>query len=283
VNDVLTDGVHHKHRAPGMVILVLYLAVTLVLVPRQFAGAGIIHAALLAVGLWRIRRPRQTAFDLWLPLVAIPFLYAELPTLMIGSMHDAVVRGWESRLFGVSPAATLAGRFPNVVLSELLHLGYLSYYPLIYVPPLLLHLRGRKRELAATVAGLMATYAICFVVFALFPVEGPRYEWGSPTGIAEGPVRGFTLSLLRTASSRGAAFPSSHVAVAVTQTVMAFRWQRGMAPVLAVATGLLAVGSVYGGFHYGVDALAGGIVGGAIAAITIRASRPAVARHPSPA
>jgi membrane-associated phospholipid phosphatase len=258
---VLTDGVDHKHRAPGIVILVVYLLATLVLVPRQLAVQGVTHVTLLAIGVWRLRRSRETAFDLWLPLAAIPFLYAELPTLMIGPVHDALIRGWETRLFGVSPAATLAGRFSNVWLSELLHLGYLSYYPIIYVPPLLLHLSGKRRELAATVGGLMATYAICFVVFALFPVEGPRYEWGSPAGIVEGPVRRLTLALLGAGASRGAAFPSSHVSVAVAQTIMAFRWQPRTAPLLAASTGLLALGAVYGGFHYGVDAIAGGMLG----------------------
>jgi membrane-associated phospholipid phosphatase len=264
-----------------MVILVVYLALTLVLVPRQLTAPGVIHVSLLGVGLWRIRRTRETAFDIWLPLMAVPFLYAELPTLMVGPFHDALIRGWETRLFGVSPAATLAGRLPSMGVSELLHVGYLSYYPLIYGPPLLLHIQGRRRELAATVAGLMTTYAVCFIVFALFPVEGPRYEWGSPAGIPDGPVRDFTVSLLRTASSRGAAFPSSHVAVAVAQTVFAFRWQPRIAPFLAIVTGLLAVGAVYGGFHYGVDALAGAALGVATSVIVLRAFAPPVAGNPS--
>jgi hypothetical protein len=270
---VLTEGVDHKYRAPGMLILVLYLAATSALVPWRLWGPALAHVVLLVFALWRLRRGGSTALDLWLPLAAVPFLYAELPALMIGPVHDPIVRQWEAAVFGVSPAAVLAGRFPNVALSELFHLGYLSYYPIIYVPPLLLHIQGKRRELVVTVAGLMATYAICFVVFALFPVEGPRYEWGNPAGIAEGPVRRFTLALLRTASSRGAAFPSSHVAVAVAQTVMAFRWQPRAASVLVIATCLLAMGAVYGGFHYAADALAGAVLGLATGIITVRAFR----------
>src|SRR4030095_13322961 len=55
----------------------------------------------------------------------------------------------------------------------------------------------------------------------------------------------------------GAASPSSHVAVSVPATVAALGEWRALGLVLVVPTTLLILGSVYGQFHYGVDALAG--------------------------
>jgi membrane-associated phospholipid phosphatase len=150
---------------------------------------------------------------------------------------------------------------PSTAISELLHLGYLAYYPIVYVPPLLLYLAGRRQEFERTIVAVMLTYVICFSVFALFPVEGPRYAWGPQPGVPAGPVRSFALAVLERGSSRGTAFPSSHAAVAAAQAVVALRYQRGLGVVVAVTSALLMIGAIYGGFHYAVDVLAGAVVG----------------------
>jgi membrane-associated phospholipid phosphatase len=54
------------------------------------------------------------------------------------------------------------------------------------------------------------------------------------------------------------------MAVSVAQVVLAIRWQPRLAPVLAVVAVLVGLGAVYGGFHYGVDILAGGALGAAL-------------------
>jgi len=251
-------------------ILAVYLAATVVPAIRGgVRGEGawpfaVAHVVLLAISLMLISRRANSSAAAWLPLLAVPVLYASLPTLIAGldgRMHDGVVQGWEGGVFGQSPAATLAGRYPYRGISELLHLAYLSYYPVIYLPPLLLFLRGQRPAFDRTTAALVTTYAVCFAVFVVFPVEGPRFAWAPPAGIPDGPVRRFTLRLLAAGSSRGAAFPSSHVAVAVTQAVVALRCQRAVGIVVSVCAALLSLGAVYGGFHYGIDVLAGAAVG----------------------
>jgi membrane-associated phospholipid phosphatase len=107
---------------------------------------------------------------------------------------------------------------------------------------------------------LQISFLVCFLVFVFFPVQGPRYL-GVPQGVPDGPVRRLVLSVLEVGSSRGAAFPSSHVAVATTQFVMVLQYQRRLGLlVLGISLGL-AAGAVYGGFHYAVDVLAGVAVG----------------------
>ena len=211
----------------------------------------------------------------WAPLALVPLLYAELPVLMEGfagtvTYHDPAVARLEFLIFGAQPAFQWAGAWPSKLLSELLHASYASYYLLIYLPPLLLYLGltgtdrqstwGPTEAFEETVLAVLVSFLLCFLVFIVFPVQGPRYL-GVPQGVADGPVRGLVLSLLEAGSSRGAAFPSSHVAVATTQFVMVARHQPHYGlPVLILALGL-AAGAVYGGFHYGIDALAGVAVG----------------------
>ena len=212
----------------------------------------------------------------WAPLLAVPALYTELPDLIFGagsSFRDQLVQSWESGLFGASPAHAAAGRWPWIGLSELLHLGYLSYYAIIYLPPLWLYLRNERREFEVTITALAITFAVCFAIFVFFPVAGPRYLWSAPPGIPDGPIRRLALSVLAAGSSKGAAFPSSHVAVAVVQSVMMLRHHRRAGLLIGAASLLLALGAVYGGFHYGIDVLAGAGTGGLVAAAVIHRVR----------
>lgn len=208
----------------------------------------------------------------WAPLLAVPALYTELPTLIAGAgsrFHDQLIQQWEAALFGASPAHAAAGRLPWTPLSELLHLGYLSYYVIIYAPPLWLYLRSERRQFNLTITALTVAFTACFVVFVYFPVAGPRYLWSAPPGIPDGPVRRLALWVLANGSSKGAAFPSSHVAVAITQSMMMLSHQRRAGLLISAASVLLALGAVYGGFHYGIDVLVGGATGVVIAASVI--------------
>ncbi len=198
----------------------------------------------------------------WIPLLALPFLYWEIVLLNQGittGYRDPIVAGWERAVFG-SPATELAGRLPSVWLSEALHFAYVTFYPIIYVPPAILFLRGRHREFVVSAAAISAVAAVCYAAFVYFPVQGPRY-FGPPVGVPTGPMRSLALVILESGSSRGSAFPSSHLAFAACQAVLTLRFQPRLGIVVATLAAGLGIGAVYGGFHYGIDMVAGGLVG----------------------
>lgn len=281
---------------PASAALALYLAVTAV--PLAAGGitparsvALLAHLGVLALVVGADLSRARGAAGRWAGrfsdlhvLVLLPVLYAELPLLMEGlpgavAYHDVAVQALEEALFGLQPAWELAGALAWSPLSELLHVAYLLYYPLIYVPPLVLYARvpregdpDRARDFQETVLALALSVLACFALFVVFPVQGPRYL-AAPPGVPGGPFRALALAVLEGGSSRGAAFPSSHVAVAVTQTLLALRLQPRLGRALVPVTLLLAAGAVYGGFHYAVDALAGAAVGAAAAWVAARWTR----------
>jgi membrane-associated phospholipid phosphatase len=221
------------------------------------------------------RFPRATRILAdWYPLAIMPLLYLELATLNVavwnGTYFDPLIVRWESALFG-APSQELARAFPYLPLSELLHAAYLSYYIIIYAPPLILYATGRRDAQRTLMFGLMLTFLVHYLFFIFFPVQGPRYLYPPPDGeLARGPVYALTHRVLEAGSSRGAAFPSSHVGVTVAQTVLAYRLLPRFAPALTVMTIGLAVGAVYGGFHYATDAIAGFLLGALLVAIAPR-------------
>ena len=217
----------------------------------------------------------------WLVLTIGPLMYVELRWIIagIGSPHqDAVVIAWEAALFPSTPSVTLALRWHITTLSELLHLAYASYYLLIYLPPIALFLRGRRDAFVSTMLALTVVYGVCFVTYALFPVDGPRYLVGAAAA-PEGPVRSFVLTQLDRGSSRGTAFPSSHVAASVVSALCALRHQRAVGVAVTIATAALTLATVYGGFHYAVDALVGVILGGLAWLVSTVALEPLASRR----
>jgi len=247
----------------------------LVHVLAALAGMGV--APFASLFRWLVRRwPRASAWLAdWYPLLLIPLLYAELPALNTavhaGAYFDDTIMGWEAALFGGQPSRAWAAALPFLPLSEVLHASYLSYYLLIYGPPVMLYVMAKRAEFRAAAFALMLTFFIHYLFFIYFPVQGPRYLFPAPGGrIADGFFYGLAHFLLEAGSSQGAAFPSSHVGVAAAQAWIAWRWLPRAAPWITLLGVGLALGAVYGGFHYLTDVLAGALLGLIIAVTGLR-------------
>jgi membrane-associated phospholipid phosphatase len=202
----------------------------------------------------------------WYPLLLIPLLYGELEPLNKaihgGRYFDDLILGWEEILFGGQPSQALAAVMPSLPLSETLHAAYLSYYFIIFGPPLFLYLTGRREAFRQTAFTVMLVFFLHYLFFIYFPVQGPRYLFPAPDGVvATGFFYQLAHRILESGSSQGAAFPSSHVGVAFAQAALAVRFLPRLAPSLFVAATALAIGAIYGGFHYATDAVAGLVLG----------------------
>ncbi|MDQ2665246.1 MAG: phosphatase PAP2 family protein [Gemmatimonadota bacterium] len=254
------------HRA--LTILAVYLTAMVFPMARWTLESGsltglVSHLIVLAIVWCALTRRLPTAARDWTPLAVGPFLYIELRWLIAGARRaheDRLVAGWERVLFATEPSRVLATRWHWAALSEVLHAAYLSYYAIVLVPPAVLWLRGRRCAFSSTLLALTVVYAICFTIYVIFPVDGPRFLNGA-SAAPPGPIRTIVLALLVSGSSRGTAFPSSHVAASVVATVCALRFQRPVGVVLALLTVGVCVGAVYGGYHYGVDIVAGLLTG----------------------
>lgn len=224
------------------------------------------HLLVAALILWMHRIPLRgfswagLARDGY-PIAVILFLYWELRHLALlfsNGYHDPTVIAWEAALFGEQLAMTLSQRIPGSPLSEYLHLSYAFYWALLPVVGATLYARRKVEGFRALLFTVLLVFFACYLVFIFWPVEGPYYRFellGPP--LSGGVFRRFVLTVLERGASRGAAFPSSHVAVAVAALCVAHRWERPLFwAILPLVVGLV-VGTVYGRFHYAIDAAAG--------------------------
>ncbi len=246
----------------------LVYAGLLALVAGGRAGAVIaaVHAvAVLAVwGLGHLPLPPNRVLRflrIAYPVAIAPLFYAELATVnqfLFSGTFDEMVQGWEAALFRVQVSVTASEWFPSVALSEFLHLGYASYYLLVPAGLIGAYAFGGSAGLERTVFAVALAFYVSYAIFAVFPVAGPRYEF-EPIGgeIAQGTLYGMVHAILEAGSSKGTAFPSSHIAAAGAAVLGAGREDRRLLWWLLPALTALTLGTVYGRFHYGVDAAAG--------------------------
>jgi len=232
-------------------------------------GAHALFALLLVLFARLGPRDRigQTLHDLY-PLILLGAFYTEIGLLSldfgVGRLfaHDTVVQGWDEFLFGAQVSYDWIRLHPSVFWSGLLHAAYLTYYPIIYLGPVALVLAGRRQGARDVVLAMMVAFVVCYVVFTLFPVAGPNYAFEHPSG----PVRDvwsarLVYAALSVGSSIGTAFPSSHVAATIATVGAMWRASRTIFAITIVPALLLVVATVYCQMHYGVDAMAGLVVG----------------------
>ena len=242
--------------------------VALVRLDHKPRGAWVIGAnVLIALLIWLLHRPGLSRFgrtvrDIY-PVLLLPALYGALDLLNGFDVRtwDPEIQQIEAAIFGGQVSRTWWQASPSHFWSTLLHATYFAYYLIVPFPALFFLARRESDRARKAVALVVATFLCCYVVFLLFPVAGPYYEFPRPTGpFVDNWAARLVYAVLSQGSSFGAAFPSSHVAATVAATVATWQGSRLAGIILVIPTLLLTVGVVYCQMHYAVDAVAGLVV-----------------------
>lgn len=225
---------------------------------------------------WALAAPRLRARGGWAaflgdfyPLLLTGGLYTAIGVVnrAVGQSWDPAVMAWEQALFGGQPSFDWIRAQPWPLLSWPLHVAYGSYYLIVAASPLGLWLTGRRAAAHRSLRLIMSAFYACYLAFVLFPVAGPRYVLPAVENAASQvlPAR-LVHGILERGSAWGTAFPSSHVAAGLAAAAAAWLGWRALGAVLVPLAVLMSIGTVYGQFHYAVDALAGAAVAAALVA-----------------
>ena len=252
-------------------LTIAYLATTALLIgvlghalpdwPSRVAAHLIACAGLLAV-LRAEPLPRMlvVARD-WHPLVLFPLLYREVEGLaaVMGDWRlTETIAATDAVLFGGQPSLYLSERLPFVPLSEFLHFCYLAYVVVIPAVAAWWYFGGRRAAFHELMRLLAAVMYASYLFFILLPVDSPYYRFDRLAApLAGNPFFDLVHAMSARGGARGGAFPSAHVSGAVAVLLVAWRHQPRLAVVLLPIVLGLIVATVYGRFHYAVDAIAG--------------------------
>ena len=195
------------------------------------------------------------------PLIAIAIFWIEMDSIIaaLGRPRlDGSVMALDERVFGRHLHLDWPARMSSPALGEVMNFAYFAYYLLIFVPPLVLFIGRRTEALRDSLFRLMVAYLACYVFYLAWPTFGPRYSPGEYAGVASG-VFGRVIEWIHaTGDSRGTAFPSSHVAGAVTIALAGWRWfRRPVAVLFTIEAAGVVLSTVYTQNHYAIDSLVG--------------------------
>jgi membrane-associated phospholipid phosphatase len=288
----------------AMVCYLLLTSVVLVCFPERFESitsmavqrVGILLVTLV---LWRIYMLRSCKLMelvrvLW-QVSLLNYWYPEIfefNKLLFNCDH--LVAGWEQSVFGGQPSVWFSETFRSPVFSELMNMGYFSYYPMI-VSVIAFYFFGRYRRFQQAFFVVMGGFFLYYLIFLLFPVSGPQFYFkaiGTDAAVAgvfpelgdyfathfqadnvldymlpapgweEGFFRGRVIFAQLSGERPMAAFPSSHCGVSTI--LMCLAWQsrsRKLFGILLPFYVLLVLSTVYIQAHYAVDAIAGVVSG----------------------
>lgn len=223
--------------------------------------AGLLLLWLLARAGEMPSRSVRTIREIY-PLLFLAVFWPELdilrPVLGLES-GDAMIAALDVFVFRVELHEIWMPHMSAVWFSELMYLSYECYYLLVFLPPIVLLALGRHTALRDAVFRLAFIYLLCFVVYAVFPVDGPHFLQEPYQGAhTSGFFYNLNQMLQASGDSLGCSFPSSHVAAGVSAAYIGWLYfPRGVALLMSLEALGIAASTTYTQNHYAIDSLAG--------------------------
>jgi len=227
------------------------------LLPRFIILVGLVFRQIFLSA----KRPLYlNVFDAILVYVLLGFFYGEtayLNTLFFNKI-DPWLMDADQWLFGFQPALVFSSHIHSAFMSELMFMGYFSYY-LMPVIALAVIAFKRKNHFEKTAFVIFTSFLLYYIIFIVLPAEGPQFFWEGQKAIVE--AKGLFGWLVKQIQEAGeaptAAFPSSHVGVALIILVTLHELKLKLFWIYLPFVMMLVVATVYIKAHYAVDALAG--------------------------
>ena len=281
-------------------IIMGYLVLTLLLImfcytklqdpePMLWGRVRFVATTVAMWGVYRMIPCRFTRFcRIGAQMLLLTWWYADTYELnRVFPNLDHLFAGYEQQLFGCQPALLFSQAFSHPVFSEMMHLGYSSYFPMIALVTLFYFFR-RPKEFDRTTFIILTAFFIFYVIFVFLPVTGPQYYYmaagldnishgvfpnvhdyfltHSEALPMPGNPDGFFYQCVASAHDAGerptAAFPSSHVGVTVVLLWLVWATKNRLFFWCLLPFGILMFfATFYIQAHYVIDAIAGLFVG----------------------
>lgn len=268
-------------------LLIVFFSYTKVVNPESMIW-GRIRIGVMTFALWGVYRMIPCKFTRFVRIAAqmalLSWWYPD--TFEINRIFpnlDYLFADWEQQLFGCQPALLFSQHFPSPIISELMDMGYASYYPMI-ATVVIYYFGWRYYEFERASYIIIASFFIYYVIFILLPVAGPQFYYkavgidqiahgifpnlhdyfntNQECLVSPGYENGLFYDLVEDAKAAGerptAAFPSSHVGISTVLMLLVLHARNHkLLFVMLPFYLLLCFSTVYIQAHYLIDAIAG--------------------------
>jgi membrane-associated phospholipid phosphatase len=248
------------------------------LLAAHLAGIGLVHALIQLHAAF----PKNRVFDFlrhFYPVLLYTGLYRETGELnhtLASGFLDPFFMRLEKGIFGLQPSLAFMDALPYLPVSELFYASYFSYYLMIVGVGLALFYRNRE-QFFHYLSIISFVFYVCYLIYIFTPVMGPRIFFREivdyrlppdvqpalpptfPEAIQAGLFYKIMAWIYHRFETPGAAFPSSHVAIAISTVWFSFLYLRPIRWLHLAIVVLLCVSTVYCRYHYAVDVVAGAL------------------------
>lgn len=171
---------------------------------------------------------------------------------------DPFLANLEEHVFGLQPSLWFSKRFPGLVITELMNLGYLSYY-FIVLGFVFTALFQKPKDFDYLLFLISQSFIIYYLIFIIIPSWGPQFYFTAP--VNQAPEGIFFQKIIAFIQHQGeaatGAMPSSHVGMTLIVAILAYRNFKNLFWWILPFALLLICSTVYIKAHYLIDAIAG--------------------------
>ena len=231
-------------------------------------------AVILLISLQKNKARAFRWFRDWYIFLAIPLIFRGLTPLsymVFGRHFTKTIIELEEAIFGSQPSIWLADLVDNRLITEVFSFFYLSYFLIFLSMAIALYRLPDKYKFEHYKFAVTISFLSNFIIYMFFPVEGPC--WVFPEASIETLNGYFITDMVVAVQGQGvttAAFPSSHVSLAIVALFYAFKYEPKLARFLTFFVVMLIPSTVYGKFHFVIDAITGVLWGYLMAEISWR-------------
>lgn len=162
-------------------------------------------------------------------------------------------------MFGYQPAIEWGKRYSHIIIQELFHFAYFSYYIIIPLVAILILLK-KSEYFAKFMFTFFMIFYTCYITYSILPVIGARY-WEELFKLTMtyrgGPFTHIMAFIYSNSQHTGAAIPSSHVAMTLVANIGAYKYSKLSGTILFPLSLMLFISTVYCHYHYFIDVIFG--------------------------
>lgn len=188
------------------------------------------------------------------------FFYSETAVLntVFFPKLDSLFIQLDQSIFGFQPSIEFSKVFNSLFFMELMCFSYISYY-FIFLGTLLILKKHARASVDKAAFIILFSFLLYYIFFIFVPVAGPQFAFsGKDSYLASGGIFRSLLTIIhQIGEGPTAAFPSSHVGIAVLCLMLIFphskTWFYALIPLIL----MLCISTVYIKAHYFVDVIGG--------------------------
>jgi len=197
-------------------------------------------------------------------LAAIGFIYKAISPLQLvftNQWQDGVIIKKELFFFGQEINMVVQSIY-HPLLSEIMMFAYVAYIPLLPIVGYLCYRSAGMNGMYDYFFILVSSYLVCYGVFVVFPIASPIFY--QPEYYAYNFKAGLFTRLAELLHINqhypGGAFPSPHCTATMVMMLLLHRYNKTIYNLTLPTMLLIFISTVYGGFHYFADSIAGILV-----------------------